>query len=73
MWPPTEIPGMPNVIRRLMTMRPPMDPPRRLIPRWRSKTNNAPMSPKIAPDAPTVGECGVTRSAPKLPASADTK
>ena len=43
------------------------------MPRWRSKTKSAPMSPKIAPDAPTVGECGVTRSAPKLPASAETK
>ena len=43
------------------------------MPRWRSSTKSAPISPKIAPDAPAVAACGVRISAPKLPESAAVK
>ncbi len=44
-----------------------------LIPRERSSTAAAPMSPKTAPDAPTVSAFGSTTSAPKDPASSAVK
>jgi hypothetical protein len=45
----------------------------RVIPAWRSRMKAAPKSPKTAPDAPTVGDCGVTRIAPAEPARSETK
>ena len=44
-----------------------------LIPRARSSTAAAPMSPNTAPDAPTVFASGVTTSAPNDPHSSAVK
>ena len=43
------------------------------IPRARITITPAPISPKIAPEAPTVSASGVTTRAPNEPASIDTK
>ena len=45
----------------------------RFMPRLRMTITAAPISPKIAPEAPTVGEFGSSSSAPNDPASSDTK
>ena len=58
---------------RLITISPPIPAWNGSIPRARSSTNAAPMSPKTAPDAPTVCASGVTSSAPNDPASSDVK
>ena len=46
---------------RLITIRPPIDPPSSAMPRWRSSTNIAPIRPKIAPEAPAVSAFGLTQ------------
>jgi hypothetical protein len=73
MWPPIEMFGIVKVISRLS----PSHSPRPLsigsMPRWRMTTRAAPISPKIAPEAPTVGADGSSSRAPKEPASSDTK
>ena len=43
------------------------------IPRWRATTISAPKTPKIAPEAPTVGESGWNSSAPNDAASSEVK
>ena len=43
------------------------------MPRLRMITTAAPISPKIAPEAPTVAASGSMRSAPNEPVSSDTK
>ena len=57
---------------KLITTMPTIEPPWTKIP-WRSSTIAAPAMPKIAPEAPTVGEQGVTSSAPAEPASPDAR
>src|SRR6266576_3100816 len=58
------MPGSVKLMMRLITIRPPT--PLCMMGIWRERisTAAAPISPKTAPDAPTVNECGVTISAP---------
>ena len=58
---------------RLRTIRPPTPVWKRGIWRARSSTAAAPISPKIAPEAPTVRTWGETRRAPKEPRSSETR
>ena len=44
-----------------------------LIPRARCSTAAAPISPKTAPEAPTVSDVGLATSAPKAPHSSAVK
>ena len=59
MCPPMEIPVSTKLSPRLSTMSPPIPDSITLMPRARIITAAAPMSPKTAPDAPTVSEFGV--------------
>ena len=56
-----------------MTISSPMSVLNGLTPLERSSTAAAPMRPKTAPEAPTVGALGSTMSAPHAPASSDVK
>jgi hypothetical protein len=58
---------------RLTTISSPMSVLNGLTPRERSSTAAAPIRPKTAPEAPTVGALGSTMSAPHAPASSDVK
>ena len=73
MWPPIEIPESRNDNPRLKMIRNPMSVWNGLMPRARSSTAAAPMSPNTAPDAPTVFASGVTTSAPNDPHSSAVK
>ena len=73
MWPPTEIPEIEKVSTRLSTMKSPNWEASCSTPRPRAITITAAISPKIAPDAPTVSELGSTISAPSDPAISETK
>jgi hypothetical protein len=70
--PPIEMFENVNEKMRLMTMSdiawPASDPVA-----WYSMIRSAPRIPKIAPEAPTVIEFGLTTSAPADPASPETK
>ena len=72
MWPPIDIPGTANVIRRFRPIQMPSPLSMIPMPRLRITRAAAPISPKIAPDAPTVRP-SVAMSAPNDPASRDTK
>src|SRR5207247_785955 len=71
--PPIEMFGTEKVISRFS----PIHSPRPLsiseIPRRRRVTAAAPISPKIAPEAPTVGALGSSSRAPKDPARSETR
>jgi hypothetical protein len=58
MCPPTETLGMANVKTRLRTISIPIPVENGSIPRERMATKAAPMRPKTAPEAPTVGSLG---------------
>ena len=73
MCPPIEMFGTLNVITRFSTIQMPSPLSMMLMPRLRITTAVAPISPKIAPEAPTVGASGSSSSAPNEPASSDTK
>ncbi len=70
MWSPTEMLAKVKLKIRLMMIRPPMPDSITLTRRARSSTTAAPISPKTAPEAPSVGEA-VANSAPKDPARSD--
>jgi len=57
---------------RLITISPPIPDCCTLIPRARSSTTAAPISPKIAPEAPRLGAL-VANTTPKEPISSDVK
>ena len=65
--------GMTKLIARLNRMTGPMPDCIGSMPRARCITNAAPISPKTAPDAPTVTAFGDSSSAPNEPASSDVK
>ena len=71
MWPPIEMPPHVKLKRRLITISPAIGDRHGSIPRARITMTAPPMSPKTAPEAPTVGESGVIRSAPNDPHSND--
>ena len=73
MWPPIEMFGIVKVISRFRPIHSPRPLSIGLIPRLRMTTTAAPIRPKIAPDAPTVGAVGSSSSAPNEPASSETK
>ena len=73
MCPPIEMLFTLNVITRLSTIQIPSPLSMTLMPRLRITTAVAAISPKMAPDAPTVGAVGVSTSAPNEPARSDTK
>ena len=72
MWPPIEMFAIANDSARLITIHVIAFPARRPVV-CHSRMSIAPRIPKIAPDAPTVGECGVATSAPAEPARPETK
>ena len=72
MCPPQEIPGIEKLMIRLSTISPPTPLWKSGIWRARISTAAAPISPKIAPEAPTVRACGETSRAPKEPHSSET-
>ena len=65
--------GIVNVISRLSPIQRPSPLSIGLIPRLRMTMNAAPISPNTAPEAPTVGDVGSSRSAPNEPARSDAK
>ena len=67
------MPGIANVNARLIPSQSPSPLSMIAIPRLRSTTTAAPISPKIAPEAPTVRASGSMSSAPNDPASSETK
>ena len=74
MWPPIEMPGIAKVKTRLRTTKSPIWDAICSMPRLRAITNAAPISPKIAPLAPTVISFGpVASRAPNEPASTAAK
>ena len=73
MWPPIEMFSTVKVITRLSTIQIPSPLSIRLSPRLRTKTAAAAISPKIAPEAPTVSPSGSTSSAPNDPHRSETK
>ncbi len=73
MWPPIEMFGTVKVITRFSTIQIPSPLSIRLRPRLRANTAAAAISPKIAPEAPTVRPSGSSSSAPNEPHSSDTK
>ena len=72
MCPPQEMSGTLKLMIRLSTISPPT--PLWKIGIWRARisTAAAPIRPKIAPEAPTVGTWGDTSRAPNEPHSSDT-
>ena len=64
--------GTLKVITRFSTIQMPSPLSMMLMPRLRMTTAVAAMSPKMAPEAPTVGDVGSSSSAPNEPASSDT-
>ncbi len=71
-WPPIEMFGTVKVMRRLIT-RVGRRPDRMRSMRFSRATSSAPpISPKMAPDAPTVGAVGSSRTTPSAPPKSDT-
>ena len=73
MWPPIEMPGTANENTRLMPIHSGSPLCIGSMPRLRITITPAPISPKIAPDAPTVKVSGVSSSAPNDPDRSETK
>ena len=73
MCPPIEMFGIVNVISRFRPIQIPRPLSIRFSPRLRATTAAAPISPKTAPEAPTVRLSGESSSAPNDPHRSDTK
>ena len=73
MWPPTEIPGDREGEHQVEDDEEAELGGDLLDPAPRAITTTAAISPKIAPEAPTVSELGSTISAPSEPAISETK
>ena len=72
-WPPIETFGITNPSARLIRMSAPRPDRIGSIPRAYWSTKAAPMSPKTAPEAPTVTAWGDNSSAPNEPATSEVK
>ena len=70
--PPIEMPGTPKVNARLMSRIVPRPLCQMLMPRDSCIATARPNNPKIAPEAPTVGDSGLKSITPNEPASSDT-
>ena len=67
------MPGIVNVIARLSRITGPMPVCMMLMPRERAKITNAPMRPKMAPEAPIERASGSRMITPSEPAASETK